>query len=77
MMTSKDNLSAIKKRVSSAVLRLPGVAGVGVPADGVTIYLESDAADVRCRVADAIERLELPVEVHLNVSGKFVKHEGR
>lgn len=70
-MPSSDDLKAAKSRLSSAVLRLPGVAGVGVPAQGVTVYLESDSPEIRTRIADVVDTLHLPVAVHWQVSGKF------
>jgi len=70
-MPSPDDLTSAKSRVSAAILKLPGVAGVGLPARGVTVYLENDTPELRTRIADAIGTLKPPVEVHWEVSGKF------
>jgi hypothetical protein len=70
-MPPPDDLKSVKSRLSAAVLKLPGVAGVGLPARGVTVYLEDDTPELRARVADAVSSLKLPVAVHWEVSGKF------
>ena len=70
-MASTHDLNALKSRVSATVLKLPGVAGVGLPERGLTVYLESDSPEVRERVAGAIDNLKLPVDVHWEVTGKF------
>lgn len=72
-MASADDMKATKDRVSAAVLNLAGVAGVGLPARGLTIYLENDSAEVRDRIAGAVEKLKLPIDVHWEVTGKFGK----
>ena len=72
-MGSTEDMVAIKRRVSASVLKLPGVAGVGLPTRGLTIYLEDESAEVRDRVANALEDLKLPIEVHWEVTGKFGK----
>ena len=72
-MSSGDDLSAIKRRVSATVLKLPGVAGVGLPARGLTIYLENESDELRSRVAGALTPLKLAVDVHWEVTGKFGK----
>lgn len=75
-MPSSDELQAAKSRVSAAVLRLPGVAGVGLPAQGVTVYLENDTPDLHARVAEAVGALGLAISVHWEVSGKFGRFGG-
>lgn len=70
-MATCDDLPAIKRRVSNAVLRLGGVAGVGLPERGLTVYLEDDSAQVRERVARALEPLKLTIDVHWEVTGRF------
>ena len=62
--------------MSAAVLRLPGVAGVGLPARGVTVYLENDTPELHARIADVVGALELPVSVHWEVSGRFGRFGG-
>lgn len=73
MSPSSDDHRAAKDRVSAAVLKLPGVSGVGLPARGLTIYLEDDSAELRDRVSAAVAKLKLPVPVHWEVTGKFGK----
>lgn len=72
-MSSADDMKAIKNRVSAALLKLPGVAGVGLPARGLTVYLENESFDVRAGVASALKKLDLPVDVHWEITGKFGK----
>lgn len=72
-MGSTDEMAAIKRRVSASVLKVPGVAGVGLPARGLTIYLEDESQEVRDRVASLLNNLKLPIEVHWEVTGKFGK----
>ena len=72
-MSSADDMKAIKSRVSAAVLKLPGVAGVGLPARGLTVYLENESSDVRAGVASALKKLDLTVDVHWEITGKFGK----
>jgi hypothetical protein len=71
-MGSTEDLAGLKSQVSAAVLKkVPGVTGVGLPAQGITIYLEADTAEVRAAVQKALEPLRLPVQVHWQVTGKF------
>ena len=74
-MAASDDLSAIKRRVSSAVLKLGGVSGVGLPERGLTIYLEDDSPAVRDAIASALEPLKLKVDVHWEVTGRFGKFQ--
>ena len=70
-MTTPD-LAKLKGRVSNALLgKVSGVTGVGLPAQGITIYLEADTPEIRAAVEKAIEPLRLPVHVHWRVTGKF------
>jgi hypothetical protein len=67
-------LLALKRRVSTALLgKVAGVSGVGLPAEGVTIYLEADDAAVRAAVSKALEPLRLKVGLHFAVTGKFAR----
>lgn len=71
-MTTPRDLADLKGRVSNALLgKVRGVSGVGLPAKGITIYLEEDTADIRAAVKEAIDPLHLPVQVHWQVTGKF------
>jgi hypothetical protein len=66
------DLQQLKNQVSAALLKkVKGVAGVGLPAQGITIYLEEDTAEVRAAVAKAVEPLQLSVPLHWQVTGKF------
>lgn len=67
-----SDLSELKSRVSAALLKkVKGVSGVGLPAQGITVYLEEDTAEVRAAVAKAVEPLRLPEPLHWAVTGKF------
>ena len=70
-MTTPD-LAKLKGRVSDALLgKVSGVTGVGLPAQGITIYLEADTPEIRAAVEKAIEPLRLPVQIQWQVTGKF------
>ena len=65
-------LGELKKQVSAAVLKkVKGVSGVGLPAQGITIYLEAETPEIRAAVAKAVEPLKLAVPLHWLVTGKF------
>jgi hypothetical protein len=68
---SSPDLKAVKRRVSQAVLKIPGVSGVGLPEDGLTIYLETDSPELRERVMRSMEPLNLSVPVHWQVTGRI------
>jgi len=69
---TQPSLTEVKRKVSSAVLKIPGVSGVGLPAQGLTIYLEKDSPEVRAAVNRALEALDVRAPVHWEVSGKFL-----
>ena len=69
-MASTDDLVAAKRKVSAVVLKVPGVAGVGLPKQGITVYLEADSPELRSHLALLIDRLDLTVPVSFEVSGK-------
>ena len=65
-------LGELKNQVSAALLKkVKGVSGVGLPAQGITIYLEADTPEIRAAVAKAVEPLKLTVPLHWLVTGKF------
>ena len=74
-MISSAQLGDLKVQVSAAVLKkvrlIKGVSGVGLPAQGITIYLEADTPESRSAVAKAVEPLKLAVPLHWLVTGKF------
>jgi hypothetical protein len=47
------------------------VAGVGLPDRGVTIYLEDNSPELRLRLTEVVDKLELSVPINFEVSGKF------
>jgi hypothetical protein len=70
--TPGAKLGELKNQVSAAVLKtVKGVSGVGLPAQGITIYLEADTQEVRDAVAEAVKPLKLTVPLHWVVTGKF------
>jgi hypothetical protein len=72
MKPTSTQLAEWKRRVSSAVLsKVAGVSGVGLPAQGITVYLEADDDAVRAAVQKAVAPLDLPVPVNFSVAGKF------
>lgn len=72
MKPSSTQLAEWKRRVSAAVLgKMPGVSGVGLQAQGITVYLEADDDAVRAAVQKAVAPLKLPVPLKFSVAGKF------
>jgi hypothetical protein len=66
-------LGELKNRVSAAVLKnVKGVAGVGLRAERITIYLEEDTPEIRDAVAKAVGPLKLTVPLQWLVTGRFV-----
>ncbi len=68
-MPSENSPVDLKKKLSRAVLSLPGVAGVGLPAQGLTVYLTEDSTESRARVLTAVGLLNLPRPVRFEISG--------
>lgn len=66
------DLRRLKSQVSAALLKkVSGVAGVGLPESGITIYLEQDSVGIREAVTKALESLKLTEPLHWEVVGKF------
>jgi hypothetical protein len=72
--TSSDP-RALKRKVSSQILQLPGVSGIGVPKGRLTVYLESDSEDVRERVREVLKTVSPDADVAFLVIGKFSKQD--
>jgi hypothetical protein len=66
---------ALKRKVSSQILELPGVSGIGVPKGRLTVYLEVDSEDVRDRVREVLKVVSPEADVVFMVTGKFSKQD--
>jgi hypothetical protein len=66
---------ALKRKVSSQILELPGVSGIGVPKGRLTVYLEVDSEDVRDRVREVLKAVSPEADVVFMVTGKFSKQD--
>ena len=66
---------ALKRKVSSQILQVRGVSGIGVPKGRLTVYLESDSEDVRDRVREVLKTVSPEADVVFLVSGKFAKQD--
>ncbi|HEX9431127.1 MAG TPA: hypothetical protein VF944_12190 [Candidatus Bathyarchaeia archaeon] len=66
---------ALKRKISSQILQVPGVSGIGVPKGRLTVYLESDSEDVRDRVREVLKTVSPEADVVFLVSGKFAKQD--
>jgi hypothetical protein len=73
--TSSDP-KALKRKVSSQILQLPGVSGIGVPRGQLTVYLEVDSEEVREKVREVLKTVSPEAEVSFLVIGKFSKQAG-
>ena len=72
MGMARVELGKLKNKLSAALLnKVDGVSGVGLPAQGITIYLEVDTPEVRAAVAKVVEPLNLGVQLHWVVTGRF------
>jgi hypothetical protein len=70
-MSSPPELAEIKRQVFTTINKISGVAGVGIPDQGLTIYLETDSPEVRAAVERVLAPLNVPVPIHWQVTGKF------
>jgi hypothetical protein len=69
----RDALLDLKRRISPALLTIPGVSGVGAAGDVLTVYLELDSPEVRAACESAV-RAEAPgVEPSFIVTGPLRK----
>jgi hypothetical protein len=72
--TSSDP-RALKRKISSQILQLPGVSGIGVPKGQLTVYLEADSEDVKERVREVLKTVSPDADVVFLVIGKFSKQD--
>lgn len=70
-MPSLEEIKALKKKISSDVLQVEGVAGLGVPDGQLTVYLEKDAPTVRANVQRLLDRLAPGARARFMVTGGF------
>jgi hypothetical protein len=66
---------ALKRKVSSQILQLPGVSGIGIPKGRLTVYLELDSDDIREKVREVLKTVSPQADVVFIVTGKFTKQE--
>ena len=66
---------ALKRKVSSQILQLPGVSGIGVPKGQLTVYLAADSEDVKERVREVLKTVSPETDVVFLVTGKFSKQD--
>jgi hypothetical protein len=66
---------ALKRKVSSQILQLPGVSGIGVPKGRLTVYLEVDSDDIKNRVREVLKTVSPETDVVFMVTGKFSKQD--
>jgi hypothetical protein len=66
---------ALKRKVSSQILQLPGVSGIGVPKGRLTVYLEVDSDDIKNRVREVLKTVSPEADVAFMVTGKFSKED--
>jgi len=73
-MASAAELREIKRRLSDLILRIPGVSGLGLPRNTLTVYLEEDSATARQAVAELVENEAPGTPVAYMVTGAFRPH---
>ncbi len=64
---------ALKRKVSSQILEVPGVSGIGIPKGQLTVYLEIDSNEIRSRVREVLHSVSPEADVVFMVTGKFSK----
>lgn len=70
-MPQHFDINALKRTVSSQVLAVPGVSGIGVGDDVLRIYLEKDAPTVREQVEHIVRAQADQVRIDFRLTGKF------
>jgi hypothetical protein len=68
---SREQLLAAKRRLSSAILGLRGVSGLGIQGDELVVYLADGSSEVREHVARVIGEREPTVRWRCEVTGVF------
>jgi hypothetical protein len=63
----------LKRKVSSQILQLPGVSGIGIPKGRLTVYLEVDSDEIREKVQEVLKAVAPEADVVFMVTGKFTK----
>ncbi len=66
-----ENIRELKKRLSSRLLQIPGVSGVGAAGGKLTIYLEQDLPGVRRKVLDLVADQADCSDLQFVVTGLF------
>jgi hypothetical protein len=61
----------VKQLVSPRLLEIPGVSGVGVPGDILTVYLERDSDQVRRKVRAVVNTVAPSADIAFSVTGRF------
>lgn len=65
------NLSDVKRLASPRLLEIPGVSGVGLRGDRLTVYLDSDSRRLRKQVQAIVKSISPSAEVTFLVTGPF------
>lgn len=68
---NRDELLELKRRLSPALLAIPGVSGVGTAGGVLTIYLEADSAAVKAACEAAVRTEEPAAPLAFAVTGPF------
>ena len=65
------NVAHLKEKLSSELLQIPGVTGVGCRASELLVYLTSDSDKVKAQVTALLSREAPGVQIEFVVSGQF------
>jgi len=72
-MPAPKTLADAKKKISSTLLNMEGVSGVGLRGDRVVVYLESDDARRRDQAERMAQKVAPATPVIFEVTGRFEK----
>jgi hypothetical protein len=70
-MPNVDDIRQVKRAISSKLLGVSGVAGVGLPGGVLTVYLECESPALRSQITQMVKELAPDTKVEFLVTGTF------
>ncbi len=72
-MGAREDLVAVKRKISSRLMSETGVSGVGIRGDRVVVYLETDDPRVRKKSETIAGEVAPGAKLLFDVAGRFGK----